>query len=455
MLKKLLFLIYLPAIVFSQTSFNVDFDVAHFYSGNEYSTIEFYYSFSKNSMTQVDLNGQKVISGNLKLVLLDSTKTRALIGKEWKFDSPVDIKNQSENQKLTGLIRYFLSPGQYYCELVGSDVNNTLFRDSTSFTLTIPNFAEGNLLVSDIQLATSITQNAADDSSPFYKNTLEVMPNPSAIYGYGLPVLYFYYEIYNVDKNINSDILKVSYELINSSGEITYNKTKFMSRTSNSLVDIGAVKVNSMVTGQYNFIVTIEDTISKESVPSSKRVFIFNPDLLDTNNSLLGDARYLSSKYLTMSEDELDMEFSQSRYVASNQEKVDWNKLTTVESKREYLYNFWSIRDINSTTPVNETQIEYKNRVDYSRRNYSDLSQKEGWKSDRGRVYILYGAPSEVERHPYDSETVPYEIWYYNEIEGGVIFVFADYSGFSNYKLLHSTKRGELQDENWGAKISR
>ena len=51
-------------------------------------------------------------------------------------------------------------------------------------------------------------------------------------------------------------------------------------------------------------------------------------------------------------------------------------------------------------------------------------------------------------------ETKPYEIWRYESIEGGVIFIFGDITGFSDYQLLHSTKRGELRDEYWVRRIA-
>jgi hypothetical protein len=74
---------------------------------------------------------------------------------------------------------------------------------------------------------------------------------------------------------------------------------------------------------------------------------------------------------------------------------------------------------------------------------------KEGWQTDRGRVYILYAEPDEIERFPNSGDSKPYEIWHYNQIESGVIFVFIDRNGFGDYQLVHSTKRGELQDESW------
>ena len=67
----------------------------------------------------------------------------------------------------------------------------------------------------------------------------------------------------------------------------------------------------------------------------------------------------------------------------------------------------------------------------------------------RGRVVIMYGTPDDIERHPSETETRPYEIWSYNNIQGGVIFVFVQRNTAGDYELVHSTHRNELHDENW------
>jgi GWxTD domain-containing protein len=455
MFKKALFFLIVPTVIFSQVKFDVDFNYALFYVDKEFSAIEFYYSFAKNTLTPSENNGVKSVSGALSLIILDSLTTSKLVDENWDFNEELDQSETSQNEKLTGLLKYYLSPGKYTCILKGRDINNPALYDSVLFNIKVPAYDSSKILVSDIQLANKIIQDAADQNSPFYKNTLDVIPNPGSLFGHGVPVFYFYYEIYNADVNIKSPYLRVSYELLNSSGNSVYKKLKYMPRTNRSLVDIGAVKVNDYNTGQYNFLVTVEDTVSREAASSTRKLFIYNPDKLDTNKVFLSDVSFLSSSFLTMSEEELEKEFDEARYISNQNEKVDWKRLTTVESKREYLFNFWNMRDENKITPINETQLEYAERINYTRKKFSDLSQKEGWKTDRGRVFVIYGSPSEIERNPFTSETVPYEIWYYNEIEGGVIFVFADYSGFSSYKLVHSSKRGELKDESWSDRVRR
>ena len=161
----------------------------------------------------------------------------------------------------------------------------------------------------------------------------------------------------------------------------------------------------------------------------------------------------LTSEFAPMSEEELDQAFNESKYIATKQEKDQWQVLKGENAKKKFLFDFWKARDLTPETPVNEYQKEYFERVRKANKLYSNIQQK-GWKTDRGRVLLLYGEPSEIERFPNQLDTKPYEIWHYNNLEGGVIFVFADITGFSDYSLINSTKRGELSDPDWQRKIN-
>ena len=74
-----------------------------------------------------------------------------------------------------------------------------------------------------------------------------------------------------------------------------------------------------------------------------------------------------------------------------------------------------------------------------------------------GRIYILYGAPDDIERHTADTESNAWEKWIYETLkdQGGVFFIFGDLEGFGRYTLLHSNLTGEKYDENWEQWINR
>ena len=81
-----------------------------------------------------------------------------------------------------------------------------------------------------------------------------------------------------------------------------------------------------------------------------------------------------------------------------------------------------------------------------------------GYLTDRGRVYLQYGAPNDVKSVPSDPVTLPYEIWdyYYLNNQSNVKFVFYDPVLTGNdYELLHSNLYGEVQNPNWRMHLVR
>lgn len=79
---------------------------------------------------------------------------------------------------------------------------------------------------------------------------------------------------------------------------------------------------------------------------------------------------------------------------------------------------------------------------------------KDGYLTDRGRIYCLYGKPSQIDKYPFQGDTREYEIWHYDAIQGGVIFAFIDLSNDGgNFVLVHSTALNEVHNDNWMDKI--
>jgi len=289
-------------------------------------------------------------------------------------------------------------------------------------------------------------------TSIFYKNNYEVEPNPGAIFGENMPVLYFYFEMYNL--YTGSGAINISHKVYNSRNQISYEKRKYVSRDFPSIVEVGAVNISSFPSGAYSLVIIASDSGKNISVSSMKRFFVYNRDILDTSAYTAAGNDFLPTELAVMSQEELDELFESSRYIASGNETDKWKKLTDIDGKRKFLAEFWQMRDQFPETPQNETKSEYLRRVQYTNEKFPNIFQKKGYKTDKGRIYILYGEPSEIERYPNEVDSKPYGIWRFDEMEGGVIFVFADYSGFNDYRLIHSTKRGELSDPKWKDKIA-
>jgi len=451
----LTFLIVLTFPLFAQRQrpeFRLSYDLARFRGDAEHLYVEVYYSFDVTALRYVRSNGafnsEMIMSITFKKTTSDSVVAR----QAWRIPFSVsDTAMLESSRSYVDIFGFMLKPDVYHIFLVAQDVNAPNIRDSVALTANLQQLPNSNISLSDVELASSIVQIERDSTNRFYKNTFEVRPNPSKLFGEHQPTLFYYLEAYNLLRN-KSEKYYTKAVVTNAVGKEVINHERGKRRINDSNVEVGMMKVNTLKTGVYTFSYTVIDSVDGSAVTSSKRFFIYNPSLpVDTLVSTSGGS-VDASEYATMTEDELDKEFERSRYVASGAEIAQYSKLKGVEAKRKALFEFWSSRDEDKSTPVNETKMEYFRRIEIANVQYK-TGFREGWKTDRGRVFIVYGPPDEIERHANETDVKPYEIWHYNSIQGGVIFIFGDRTGFSDYILLHSTHRSELHDENWRRQI--
>lgn len=93
---------------------------------------------------------------------------------------------------------------------------------------------------------------------------------------------------------------------------------------------------------------------------------------------------------------------------------------------------FWARHDPRPDTPRNEALLDLMRRVREANRQFQALEP--GWRSDRGRVYIRYGAPDQTEDYQGTADAPPMQVWFY--YSRNLRFVFADRSGFGRYELV-------------------
>src|SRR5947209_4517796 len=109
-------------------------------------------------------------------------------------------------------------------------------------------------------------------------------------------------------------------------------------------------------------------------------------------------------------------------YIITPEERKAFEALQTDEERENFIENFWRRRDPDPDTEENEYRDQYYERIAYANEHYG--SGVPGWKTDRGRIYITWGKPDEVESHPsggaysrpdYEgggsTSTYPFEIW--------------------------------------------
>ncbi len=134
-------------------------------------------------------------------------------------------------------------------------------------------------------------------------------------------------------------------------------------------------------------------------------------------------------------------------YIISPEERTEFLRLSTNEERESFIEQFWLRRSGNPDLPDNDFKEEHYRRIAYANEHYA--SGIPGWKTDRGRIYIIWGKPDEIESHPtggtYDrpmeegggsTTTYPWETWRYRYLEGvgeNIIIEFVDPSGSGEY----------------------
>ncbi|MDH4071204.1 MAG: GWxTD domain-containing protein [Ignavibacteria bacterium] len=128
---------------------------------------------------------------------------------------------------------------------------------------------------------------------------------------------------------------------------------------------------------------------------------------------------------------DLDNAIQQLAYIENPGEIDHIQEADDENERRNRFLEFWKRRDPTPATARNEKMEEYYSRVHYANKNFAHYI--DGWRTDMGMVYIIYGAPNNVERHPFDIDSKPYEIWSYYDLNHQ--FEFVDETGFGDYRL--------------------
>jgi len=322
----------------------------------------------------------------------------------------------------------------------------------------VPSFAASDgAVISDLTLATNI-QPSDDKESPFYKNGLIVRPNANQLYGQGLTQLFFYAETYNVRAipGIGEDYTIFSYVAeANVPSPLPGYSRRFERPVRSPDVVVGAFDLKELPSGSYFLRFVILNDENESVAEQSRKFFVYNP-AVKRDEPVAVQTPFESSVFATLSEEDIEREMELIELVASDSERSRAKRIRDLDEKRRFLMSFWQVRDPNPNTPGNAFRDEFYQRLQYANERYT-ASYVEGWKTDRGRVLLKHGLPSAIDPHLYERDSVPYEVWEYNNIpgEGQAVFVFADRSGFGQFDLVHSTVTGETTLPDWRDALRR
>ena len=100
-------------------------------------------------------------------------------------------------------------------------------------------------------------------------------------------------------------------------------------------------------------------------------------------------------------------------YIIAKREREVFLMVESVEERNRFIEAFWRKRDPNPATLDNEYKIEHYRRIDYANTYLGRETFREGWRTDRGRYYILLGEPREIQRFDGYGQVVSSHLWFY------------------------------------------
>jgi GWxTD domain-containing protein len=430
-----------------------DMDHAVFQANKDYAFIEIYMTIPRDAIQhQKGIGG---VEGNFETAASLYRGDSLLAEKSRKNTDraavPEDVKS---SQQLFGIFSFYAKPGAYKLLCRVTDLA-TQTGGWIEKNIDIPDFPAADVCLSEIQLGMNIE---ADTSRTlFMKNGYRIIPNPSKMYGIEVPILYYYSEIYNLSSmepgRDSSYVVAVS--ILDPQGNpVKTSPDKKKKRLGKSVVDVGSVNVIGLNSGPYEVQVTVKDGATGRTHTRKKDFFLYRRmDYAAKSQAEPKLDQTMSDEYSAMGDKEIDDLFKQCDFIATSKEKKIYKKLDLV-GKRKFMQDFWRIRDSNPLTGVNEYKNDYLERMQYVAQHFGNM-RKAGWRSDQGRIYLMYGAPDQIERFPSNIDSRPYEIWYFNQVEGGTQCYFVDVQDLGEMRLVHSTIRQELQDADWQRWLTR
>ncbi|MEK6553553.1 MAG: GWxTD domain-containing protein [Bacteroidota bacterium] len=412
-MKKILIMIFLLVSVISAQveystnlrtgkAINFSVDVGGFKSAIPNKTrMDFFVQVPYSSIQFVKKDDGFYANYNITLSFTDESKMNIIFERNWKervkttdFEQTLSSENFNLSYKT-----YDLNPGKYFVKCIVED-SDSRAASSKEIPLVVKQISD-SLGVSDLMLVAEYVKDPSGE---------KIIPNVTASVTNRSTSIPLYFEIYS-DKTRD---INIEYSLDDLKKNTSFKQMEHLKVNPGTNLIKHTINNVSFSVGGYLLNAVIKDNDWKIIISVEKKIF----------SKIHG---------VPLAITDLDKAVDQIVYIASPEELDFIKEGKSYEEKLERFLSFWDKKKPNSKTTDNPILYEYFRRVDYANKNFKGLG--EGWRSDMGMIFITFGPPSSVERHPLDSNTKPYEIWDYYELNRS--FVFIDQTGFGNYRLVN------------------
>lgn len=433
-----------------RSKFRVYFNTVQFHDSEIGDYLELHFEFDAKNTKFIAKDSGLMATVHLKMEIKDSLK-KVHFTDEYLLNSPLFLDSVVED--FYEIRRVPLKKGVYQINLDLADwnVKNSSIRGSQLIE------------VVDLSINPCISQIEAIDyaipdtsSGVFQKSGYMIIPKLNNYYGSSLNSLPVYFELCNLE-NISHRLFleesvvdtdtQLEFFSLHSSEEI-HERVPVLPR-------IHPIDLSKLPSGAYAYNVSLKNEADSTLYTSSyffERGNIGIEDTIDYTKTIIDPAFQTS-----ISDDSVHFYLGSLLPIVKSVENKNIRMLLKTKdltSIRKYLQSFWTATAPNSPY---DSWLKYKQQVLYVQGLYKTNFQQ-GFETDRGRVYLQYGAPSSINAREDSPSEYPYEIWFYNKIGkfSNRRFIFYNPDLTNNaYRLLHSDLVGEVKNPGWSQFLSK
>ncbi len=341
----------------------------------------------------------------LTISLFDSNKN-LIKEKLWNETIKTDIYEETISPRHYKLSQqsFLLPSGKYFVKVQLRD-NQTKKYINAMKSIELRNYSNTKFSTSDIMILNKLTfEGDKKIISPNISGNVVDLPDG----------FHVFLEVYNY---LSADSLQIDYEILKERKALRSGSSKHpLQLTKNAIF----FKVNSdeLPMGEYILNVIVSPKHLRDTSEENFKFTVTKPFSIHWRG-------------MPTSIIDLDAAIDQMIYI-ENVAELKRIKALPLNEKVIAFKELWKKKDPTPNTERNELMEEYYSRVEYANKNFKHYI--EGWKTDMGMIFIIFGSPNNVDRHPFDIDSKPYEVWYYYQLNRQ--FVFVDESGFGDYKLI-------------------
>lgn len=415
---------------------------------------QLYFYSERNQFSFLAKDSVFTAAFTVRVMFTDVKDEKNVTEKQWtmSIDDHITVNDTAKEVPVIFENSFAVKPGKYKLQIQITDDNNKTHTGAYTEDIEVPDFENSQLNLSQIELSTQVLKGGNNDDM-FVKNGYTIFPNPSRFYGSNLPRLTLYAELYNLEYEAGSanNTYGAEFILTDEAGNVVKEfPSKTFNKAGQTAIIIHSLNVISVQSGRYYLLIRVTDHTNKKTALTKKLFVVY---------------REGESIYETQADDSFfkDMD-AQGAVRAGNiisiigkgEDTKIYSQLE-LDGKKKFLDRFWKERDPSPGTKTNELLMDYYKRYEDANQKFS-TPNREGWKTDMGRVFVIYGPPAQIEKHEFESDKKPYQIWYYFQLKGQpgqTLFVFADVTDSGIQQLLHSNAKGEPTDPRWFDRVNK